>query len=233
VEYVAIYRSGSRQIPSNQEAESHVVTFKVAQATGGASAVHPESAHASAHDAHRAEAAHLKRSLRAAGTLGKVQLLALARAANSTVSEILRADPALGKYLAEKIGAERKSDVLRLTKGGSKPFRDALEKIDYAPGPHAGAGVRQIIEAGLIAQKSNSTIMREAAAKLKALERAGRLTDPAQLDLPIQSHPLFQPELNAAALYKLTDSAKLSDAKAPSVPMMVRHRSPESLALRA
>ena len=33
VEYVALYRSGTRQIPSNQEAESHVVTFTVGPAS--------------------------------------------------------------------------------------------------------------------------------------------------------------------------------------------------------
>ncbi len=34
VEYVAVYRSGSRQIPSNQEAESHVVVFTVGPTAG-------------------------------------------------------------------------------------------------------------------------------------------------------------------------------------------------------
>src|SRR5260370_10930488 len=41
VEYVAIYRSGSRQIPSNQEAESHVATFTM----GAAPASHPPAEH--------------------------------------------------------------------------------------------------------------------------------------------------------------------------------------------
>ncbi|HWX17203.1 MAG TPA: neuraminidase-like domain-containing protein [Chthoniobacterales bacterium] len=38
VEYVAIYRSGRRQIPSNQEAESHVVTFTLGVAAGSSAA---------------------------------------------------------------------------------------------------------------------------------------------------------------------------------------------------
>jgi hypothetical protein len=42
VEYVALYRSGTRQIPSNQEAESHVVTFTVGPAQA---ATHPEGSH--------------------------------------------------------------------------------------------------------------------------------------------------------------------------------------------
>jgi hypothetical protein len=147
--------------------------------------------------------------------MAKAQLLALARLAASSIAEIVRTDRSLGKYVSGKIAVERKSEVLRVTKGGSKPFLDALQKIDYAPpGLQAGAGLRQVIEAGLTAQKSSAAIMREAAAKLNALERAGRLNDPAHFDLPIQRHPLFQPELNEAALYKLADSAKLSDAKA-------------------
>ena len=190
VEYVAIYRSGSRQIPSNQEAESHVVTFKVAPATGGASAAHPETAHASAHDAHGPEPADLKESLRAVGMLGKDALLALARAANSTVSEIRRTDPELFACLANKIGAERRSDVLRVAKGGSKPFLEALQKIDFAPRPQAAAGLRQIIEAGLISQKCSASIIREAAAKLNALERSARLNDPAQSQLANSQPPI-------------------------------------------
>jgi hypothetical protein len=254
VEYVAIYRSGKRQIPSNQEAESHVVTFMIgpplatgstgmdarlvgvgapggtrtapksgtknsspAQSTSASSeAVAPDGAGRPSTRPAGAAASSSRSSPAAtrSGALTKSQLLTLARLADSSVAEIHRADPALGKYLAGKIGAERKGEVLRVTKGGSKPFLDALQKIDYAPGPQAGAALRQVIEAGLIAQKPSEGIMREASAKLNALERAGRLNDPAHLDLPIQRHPLFQPELNEAALYKLTDSAKLSDPKA-------------------
>jgi len=48
VEYVAIYRSGTRQIPSNQEAESHVVTFigppSGTQSGSTAGAAHPTTA---------------------------------------------------------------------------------------------------------------------------------------------------------------------------------------------
>jgi len=55
VEYVAIYRSGRRQVPSNEEAESHVVTFTLELATGS-HATTPQ---------HGPEALDLKEELRA------------------------------------------------------------------------------------------------------------------------------------------------------------------------
>lgn len=60
VEYVAIYRSGVRQIPSNQEAESHVASFTL----GGATASHPSDQHAT-NEAQTTAAEDLKETLRA------------------------------------------------------------------------------------------------------------------------------------------------------------------------
>ena len=40
------------------------------------------------------------------------------------------------------------------------------------------------------------------------------LSNAADPDTPIKRHPLFQEELKQAALYKLTDSVRLADAKA-------------------
>jgi hypothetical protein len=60
VEYVAIYRSGSRQIPSTQEAESHVATFTL----GPAADSHVTTAHADTQH-HGPEAGDLKEALRA------------------------------------------------------------------------------------------------------------------------------------------------------------------------
>src|SRR5262249_39907653 len=57
VEYVALYRSGTRQIPSNQEAESHVVTFTLG-------AEHQAGAHAST-SIQSTEAEELKETLHA------------------------------------------------------------------------------------------------------------------------------------------------------------------------
>jgi hypothetical protein len=60
VEYVAIYRSGIRQIPSNQEAESHVASFTL----GGATALHTSDQHAKS-EAQTTAAEDLKETLRA------------------------------------------------------------------------------------------------------------------------------------------------------------------------
>jgi hypothetical protein len=215
VEYAAVAIWPKGQVPDEAEAAKFPTSFKVVP-SGQNSA--PKSTQ---FDARQTTPSDLPKSkpttqTATAGVSGiaKPQLLALLRLARSGPSEIQKSDPSLGKYLSGKIGAERKSEILRVTRGGSKPFLDALQKIDYAPGPKVEAGLRQVIEAGLTAQNSSAAIKREAAAKLNALERAGRLNDPAHLDLPIQRHPLFQPELTEAALYKLTDSAKLPDAKA-------------------
>lgn len=59
VEYVPIYRSGTRQIPSNQEAESHVATFIL----GPESAAH--TANVAAHDQHGPAADDPREALRA------------------------------------------------------------------------------------------------------------------------------------------------------------------------
>jgi hypothetical protein len=56
--------------------------------------------------------------------------------------------------------------------------------------------------------------VREAKEKIRTLERSGRLADQADPDTPINRHPLFEPDLKQADLYKLTDSVKLADAKA-------------------
>jgi hypothetical protein len=79
VEYVAIYRSGARQIPSNHEAESHVASFTVGAASGPQGAgKHAETEHHGPHatalqaasglpasDHHGPEAEDLKEALRA------------------------------------------------------------------------------------------------------------------------------------------------------------------------
>jgi hypothetical protein len=215
VEYAAVATWPKGQVPDEAEAAKFPTSFKVVP-SGQTSA--PKSTQ---FDARQTTPSDLPKSkpttqTATAGVSGiaKPQLLALLRLARSGPSEIQKSDPSLGKYLSGKIAAERKSEILRVTRGGSKPFLDALQKIDYAPSPKVEADLRQVIEAGLTAQKSSAAIKREAAAKLNALERAGRLNDPAHLDLPIQRHPLFQPELTEAALYKLTDSVKLPDAKA-------------------
>jgi len=219
VEYVAVAKWPNGQVPAESEAAKYPSSFKVV-AAGTNSAAKPahDDASAGAHSNSGNQPSSNSRSETSnpasGGTMPKAQLLALDRLAGSTVAQLQKADPTLGKYVTDKMAAERKTEVLRRAKGGSKPFLDALQKLDYAPGPQAGQGLRQIIENGLVALKCNSTIMREAAAKFKALELSGRLTDPADLDLPIRSQPLFQPELDEASLYKLTDGAKLSDTKA-------------------
>jgi hypothetical protein len=149
-----------------------------------------------------------------AAPMNKAQLLALARLADLTVAEIQKAEPALGKLLADRIAAQRKKTALSDLKGSSAALMDALKKIDYAPASPAGATIGQAIDAGLAAQKADPAILREATRKISALERSGRLADAADPDTPIKRHPLFQDELKQAALYKLTDSVKLPDNKA-------------------
>jgi hypothetical protein len=134
--------------------------------------------------------------------------------ADSTVSEIQKANPNLGKFLKDRIAAERKKDVQSSFKGSSAPLVNALQRVDFSPTPPTGATISQAIEAGLAAQKTGQNVRQEAAKKISTLERSGLLTDPADLDIPIEQHPLFQQELKQAALYKLTDSVKLADAKA-------------------
>ena len=66
MEYVAIYRSGNRQIPSNQEAESHVVSFTLGAAGASGSATTPSPLAGRATSEHSGpEADDLKEALRA------------------------------------------------------------------------------------------------------------------------------------------------------------------------
>jgi hypothetical protein len=62
VEYVAIYRSGSRQIPSNAEAESHVTTFSLATAADADAAAGAH--HAASHEQHGPDAENLQEAMR-------------------------------------------------------------------------------------------------------------------------------------------------------------------------
>jgi Tc toxin complex TcA C-terminal TcB-binding domain/Neuraminidase-like domain len=148
------------------------------------------------------------------GLLPKAQLLALSRYADLTVAAIEKADSSLGKVLVQRIGAQRQKSVLREMRGASTALMDALKKIDFSPESADRATVAQAIDAGLASQKASQTVVREAKEKIRKLERSGRMADEADPDTPIKRHPLFEPDLKQADLYKLTDSVKLADAKA-------------------
>jgi hypothetical protein len=236
VEYVAIYRSGGRQVPSKEEAERAVVTFTVAAPGGtqtaprsGTTNSNPGQSASAGSDAGApggagrlpsrpaSAAAPNSRSSPAAtrsGALRKSQLLTLARLADSKVAEIQHADAALGKFLVDKIAAERKTAVLSGLKGSSATLIAAVQKVDFSPASPTGATIREAIDAGLAAQRAGLAVLREAAQKLDKLERSRRLADMADPATPIAQHPLFAPELKEAALYLLTDSVKLADSKA-------------------
>jgi hypothetical protein len=217
VEYVAVASWPNGQIPSETEAKNFRSSFQVVSSekkarldsahVGTRPSVPPLSAPSTPSSAPLSGG--VGKSTPGKETISKVQLLSLAKSANLTVLEALKTDPILGGYLSEKIATTRRSAVLRMAKSSSKPFLDALAKIDFSVAPKARFGLLQIIQTGLVELKSDSAIMREAAAKLNALERSGRLIDPAMLELPLRRHPLFQSELSLAALYQLADSAKL------------------------
>jgi hypothetical protein len=221
VEYVGVASWPGGQVPTADVASTFPSSFHVVAAgqpnqtaKSASTSNHKPSAHGFHPTPAPASAAHASPASAPGGTLTKAQLLALARLAGSTVSEIQKANPALGKFLADRIAAERKKAVQSSFKGSSAPLLKALQKVDFSPAPPTGATISQAIEAGLAAQKAGQTILQEAAKKISTLERSGLLSDPADLDTPIERHPLFQQELKQAALYKLADGVKLADAKA-------------------
>jgi hypothetical protein len=218
VEYIAVAKWPKGQIPAEGDATFRSSFTVVAASAASRTTPSHAKLNSAVTGASRSSSreTHVPFGIAANGarTLGKAQLLALARSADSTVSEIQRADPGLGTYLAGKIGAQRKTNVLRGMTGASRALRDALPHIDYAPTEPDRATIGQAIITGLGARKVAQPILREATATVSRLERAGRLADVAGPETPVARHPLFQEEMNRAALYKLTDSVKLGDAKA-------------------
>ncbi len=107
-----------------------------------------------------------------------------------------------------------KEAVLSGLKGRSKQLIAAVEKIDFAPLSPTTATIEKAITSGLMAQKADKVVTAEAQRQIGNLQRSGKFADLADADTPIGQLSLFQSELDQAALYKLTDAAKLADAKA-------------------
>jgi len=213
VEYVVVAHSPAGQTPSPAEAVHLSSSFEVvaAHSSSRVAPEHVKPGRASSDPVPRQNASASESSI---DSLPKAQVLNLAKHATSTVTAVQKADSTLGKYLADRIGAERKTDVLRRIGAASKALKSALEKIDYAPTSPAADTIAKAVDAGLAAQKADIPVRNEATVKITAAELAGRLVDIARLDTPLVRHPLFQRELNEAELYKLTDCVKLADSKA-------------------
>jgi hypothetical protein len=222
VDYAVVARSPAGQVPAaaaaaNFPSSFHVVAATQLQSTSSqpspSAAAAPHAAPTSAPSAGGTSAGTAR------GTLTKSQLLALAQLADSTVMQIQRANPALGKILAERIGAQLKTDILGSLKGGSKQLIAAVQKIDFSPSPTA-ATIEQVITSGLAAQKSDRAVLAEAARQISDLKRSGKFADLPDANAPIGQLSLFQAELNQAAVYKLAGCAKLADDKAQKLVAM-------------
>jgi hypothetical protein len=210
VDYVAIARSPAGQVPSPDVASGFPASFKVVGAVAQSEGV-PASRKASSS---ATESPSSSTSDASTAALSKAQLLALAKLAKSTAAAIQHANPGLGKILAEKIGAQRKAAVLGSLKGSSQQLNVAIQKTDFSPLSPATVTIEQAITSGLAAQKADKALSAEAARLIRKLQRSGKLAKVPDVNTPIAQIPLFQPELNQAALYQLTDCAKLADAKA-------------------
>jgi Tc toxin complex TcA C-terminal TcB-binding domain/Neuraminidase-like domain len=222
VEYVAVARSPGKQVPSPSDSAKFPSSFNVAPTVQGSTAnASIPGAHSGSNSppnplSNPRPGVHASRAGDGAvsGAMNKVQLLALARNADFTVREIEKAEPTLGRLLVQTIGSQRKRTVLSDMKGGSAALMDALQKINFSPTAQTTDTIGRAINAGLAAQKASQSVVREAEKKVSVLERSGRLADEADPATPIKRHPLFEQHLKQAALYKLTDSVRLADAKA-------------------
>ncbi len=194
VEYVAIYRSGKRQIPSNQEAESHVVTF-----TAG------PPASATTHSTTHSTSSKL--------SLPKAQLLALYEFSSSTLAQVQAHNKALAAVLLSKIAAQEREMVNAAFAGSSKTLLAALAKIDLTSTARGSTTLRQTLIEGFKKQHLDATTGREALDQMNRLERSGRLVDQSDARTPLSKIPLFQEEFAEAAIFKLTDSVNLNETK--------------------
>src|ERR1035441_9905157 len=225
VEYVGVLIWPKGQVPPENQAATFPSSFKIVAADkmpadGATKATTPKSAtHVDAHrdgnsqaksssDSHAGVPASSADAGARKDAMNKAQLLALARSADLTVAEIEKAEPSLGRLLADRVASQRKRTVLSDMKGCSPALMDALKKIDFSPTSPSGTTIGKAITAGLAAQKVSEPVVQEAAKKVRTLERTGRLTDEADPDTPIKRDPLFEQDLKQAALYKLTDSVK-------------------------
>jgi len=167
IDYTAVAKWPQGQIPAQAEAADLSSSFQVvAEAKTPAGDTAPETkpskpdAAASSHPSAKGGVTGNTPPAATSGGGGasKAQVLSLAGMASQTVAEIVKANSASGDYVAAKIGARRKTDVLRCMKGSAKGVLDVLEKIDYAPRPHDAETIGQAVEAGLTAQKAAAAI---------------------------------------------------------------------------
>ncbi len=147
----------------------------------------------------------------------KERLLALDRYSNLSLKELRTQNRTLYDLLQGVIADARKGVVLSYFANGSAELREQLQKLDYALGDRPERGLKQLILDGLAARQLKPELTKEAGDRLSQLEGGGMFSDPALADIPIRNHPLFQQDLQHAAIYKLADVDKLADAKAEKI----------------
>ena len=133
VEYVAIYRSGKRQIPSNQEAETHVVTFTVGPASGTPlTSSKPE--------------------------LSKSESLALYDHSSATVAQVQATNKTLGAFLVKKVAAQEREMVIKSFVGSPPELTAAVSKIDLTASTRGSNTLKQILIDGFKKQKLSAKL---------------------------------------------------------------------------
>ncbi len=146
--------------------------------------------------------------------MNKAQLLALDKLSSSTLDQLRTERPELHAALAGRIAKERKSAVVAAFKGVSQELSNHLSKLDFHSPDAQDKSLPDNVIATLQAQRARPEIAKEAIGRLLELERSDLLVDPAQRDTPLEAHPLFQEDLQAAKLFKVTDVAGMPDDKA-------------------
>lgn len=149
--------------------------------------------------------------------LNKTQLLALDRLAGTTLKDLRTVDRELYQQVQSKVAVERKATILANFATSSQALRDQLQTIDFSLADQPDRSVKQVIFDALGAQQVTAEVAKEAVEKILELERSNILSDPAQIDLSISNHPLFQTELQQAAVFKLAAVTNLPDAKTEQV----------------
>ena len=149
--------------------------------------------------------------------LNKTQLLALDQLTEITLKDLRTVDQELYQQVQAKAAVERKATIMANFATSSQALRDHLQTIDFSLADQPDRSIKQVIFDALESQQVTAEVAEEAVDKILELERSGILNDPAQVDLSIGNHPLFQQELQQAAVFKLAEVVNLPDAKTEQV----------------
>ena len=149
--------------------------------------------------------------------LNKTQLLALDQLTGITLKDLRTVDQELYQQVQAKAAVERKATIMANFATSSQALRDHLQTIDFSLADKPDRPIKQVIFDALDSQQVTAEVAEEAVDKILELERSGILNDPAQVDLSIGNHPLFQQELQQAAVFNLAEVVNLPDAKTEQV----------------